>query len=183
MRADDATSPSTPTAGGAAPPASRTPSTAGAPTTAVPPTSTAPVKPVPPVPPVTTVPGRRCPPAATPAADVDGDGCVEALHIDGERVTVGATTWVVGRAGDRPAVADWDCDGLATVALLRPGTGEVFVFAGWARPGADVTVEATTVVAGAERLAPHDPDGDGCPSLVAHRAGGPPVAVDVRSDR
>jgi hypothetical protein len=94
-------------------------------------------------------------------------------------VTVGPTTWVVGRAGDRPAVGDWDCDGRATVALLRPATGEVFVFGSWALPDTEVTVVAAAVVDDAEQVGPSDPDGDGCPVLVAHRPGRPPVTVPV----
>jgi hypothetical protein len=160
-------------------PGARVPSTSTTPapappssTTSAPPTSTAPPRP--------RTPDPTCPPATPPAADVDGDGCPEALRIEGETVTVGATTWVVGRAGDRPAVGDWDCDGRATVALLRPATGEVFVFGSWALPDAEVTVVAAAVVDDAEQVGPSDPDGDGCPDLVAHRRGRPPVTVPVR---
>lgn len=134
-------------------------------------------------PPTTSAPATPCAPAAPPAADVDGDGCPDPLRIEGEHVSAGPTTWIVGRAGDRPVVGDWDCDGLATVALLRPATGEVFVFPTWSRPGSELTVEATSVVADAERIEASDPDGDGCAVLVAHRAGQPPVIVPVGSGR
>ena len=35
-------------------------------------------------------------------------------------------------------MGDWNCDGVATVAVVRPGSGEVFVFDGWAATGADL---------------------------------------------
>ena len=40
-----------------------------------------------------------------------------------------------GQAGDEVLIDDWDCDGDATPALLRPGTGEVFVFPRWIDEG------------------------------------------------
>lgn len=53
----------------------------------------------------------------------------------------------LGEASDRLAVGDWDCDGLATPALVRPGTGEVFVFARWATATEPLTLAPTAVVA------------------------------------
>jgi hypothetical protein len=35
-------------------------------------------------------------------------------------------------------VGDWRCEGQPQAALLRPSTGEVFVFDGWAAAGADL---------------------------------------------
>ena len=142
--------------------------------TTVPPTTGAPApRPGP-------APGPGCPPvAAAGAADVDGDGCPDAVRVEAERVTAAGTTWVVGRPGDTVAVADWDCDGTATVASLRPSTGEVFVFDGWVAPGDELTVPAATTVPGARDLAAVDPDGDGCAELTATRRDGPPVAVPL----
>ncbi|OWY59494.1 hypothetical protein B7486_74265, partial [cyanobacterium TDX16] len=76
----------------------------------------------------------------------------------------------VGEEGDEVVLGDWDCDGSATPALLRPDAGEVFVFARWARDGADVTVTAVDEVDGAtaievrtegscDRLVVEGPDG------------------------
>jgi hypothetical protein len=90
------------------------------------------------------------------------DGVVE---VDGVR-------YGVGRPGDLLAVADWDCDGAATVALVRPDRGAVFVFDGWASVGADAVATAVTTVAGAVALAAEDPDGDGCGALVVTDAAG-----------
>src|SRR5690606_1469011 len=85
----------------------------------------------------------RCPEVAPPAADVDGDGCPEPIHLDGRTVTAGdpgGARWSIGQPGDLAALGDWDCDGEATPALLRPSTGEVFVFREWAAEGDPLTV-------------------------------------------
>ena len=63
--------------------------------------------------------------------DVDGDGCPEAIDLDGRTATVGSVTVELGQDGDLVALGDWHCDGVATPALLRPSTGEVFVFPTW----------------------------------------------------
>ena len=41
------------------------------------------------------------------------------------------TTWRVGESGDVAAVADWNCDGEATLGVYRPSSGSWFVFASW----------------------------------------------------
>ncbi len=97
-------------------------------------------------------------------------GVATVVSAEGER-------YAVGRPGDRTVVGDWDCDGRATVALLRPGTGEVYVFDGWAGPGRDLTAEATARLQGAARLATDDPDGDGCVRLLVVGADGSSVEV------
>lgn len=63
--------------------------------------------------------------------DVDGDGCPEAIELDGRAARVGSVTVEIGQEGDLVALGDWHCDGVATPALLRPTTGEVFVFPEW----------------------------------------------------
>lgn len=120
----------------------------------------------------TEAPPAPCPPVPDPAVDADGDGCPEAVTVDGGVVAVAGTRYAVGAPGDRVAVGDWDCDGEVTAAALRPGTGEVFVFTTWARPGAPVEVAAVAVVPGATGLAPGPPGGH-CPGLVAVTPDGP----------
>lgn len=80
--------------------------------------------------------------------DVDGDGCDDHVTVDGTTVTVRGRTYRVGAAGDVVAVGDWDCDGLATAAVLRPRTGELFDFRDWASPGRPGRATLTTTVAG-----------------------------------
>jgi hypothetical protein len=85
------------------------------------------------------------------ALDIDGDGCPDELEI-GEGIVAGAgQRWAVGRPDDRLAVGDWDCDGVATPALLRRDTGEVFVFDRGAGHD-DVAITPTSVVADAATI-------------------------------
>ncbi len=64
--------------------------------------------------------------------DVDGDGCAEEIRVTGGSVAVDGVRYPVGTAGDQVAVGDWDCDGIATVALVQPG-GRVYLFESWPR--------------------------------------------------
>ena len=91
------------------------------------------------------------PPAAEP----------NVVEIDGVR-------YEVGEPGDEVAVGDWDCDGAATPAVLRPSTGAVFVFGGWD----DATVEPVARVPGGRDIRTADPDGDGCADVVVDTADG-----------
>jgi hypothetical protein len=68
---------------------------------------------------------------------------------------VGTATFRVGAPTDRLAVVDWDCDGTATLVLLRPESGEVFGFEDW------------------------DPSGQGSPGVLLDRHTG---AVDLVTD-
>ena len=64
--------------------------------------------------------------------DVDGDGCAEQIRITAGFVSADGTRYPVGAAGDQVAVGDWDCDGVATRALVQP-TGRVYLFEEWPR--------------------------------------------------
>ncbi len=113
----------------------------------------------------TTTAGPTCPAAAAPSADVDGDGCQERYRISGITLTASGRAYRVGQPGDHVSVADWDCDGKASPGLVRPATGEVFLFDGWARPEHAVTVDARAIVVGAVALAPPanaEPGGSAC---------------------
>ena len=118
---------------------------------------------------------RRCPaPPAEPRADVDGDGCPEPVRVEGTVIQAGSARFAVGTKGDRIAVGDWDCDGTATPAIVRPSTGEVFVFTRWAGPGAAVTVARTATVPDA--VGPVAPSGR-CGLLVVRKQTGATVVV------
>jgi hypothetical protein len=121
---------------------------------------------------------RGCPPVPPPAADVDGDGCPEAVEVNGRTVTAGDARWALGEPGDLVAVGDWTCDGGPSPALLRPVTGEVFVFPGWAADGAPLTVAASDrVVDGVGIRA--EPGEDRCDRLLVELATGGTTAVDL----
>ena len=73
-----------------------------------------------------------CRPIADGFRDVNGDGCAEEIGLTAGFVWVDGIRYPVGDAGDQVAVGDWDCDGLATVALVQPG-GRVYLFDSWPR--------------------------------------------------
>lgn len=124
------------------------------------------------------VPGCETTPTAT-AADIDGDGCVDALRVDRGVVEAGGQRWQVGDAADLVTVADWDCDGLATPALYRPDTGDVFVFPSWASAESPVAVTAVDTIAGGRGLAPAVTGTDNCPQLAVEMPSGEHRAVEV----
>jgi hypothetical protein len=109
-----------------------------------------------------------CPAVEAPTADVDGDGCPDAVTIDGREVSAAGAHWTLGQPGDLAAVGDWDCDGRAAPALLRPSTGTVFVFPGWAPADRPVTVDPAGAVPGGTALRAR-PTPDGCHELVVER--------------
>jgi hypothetical protein len=120
-----------------------------------------------------------CPVVAAPAADVDDDGCPEAMVVEGGSVSAGPLRWTLGQPGDVIAVGDWECDGRAAPALLRPATGDVFVFPGWAAEGEPVTVEARERLPGAVAIR-GEPAEDGCDELVVDLGSGATATVEVR---
>ncbi len=89
-------------------------------------------------------------------------------------VVEGGRRYEVGAPGDVVVLGDWDGDGQRTAAVLRPSTGEVFVFATWST-GVDLVVRAVTVVADGVDLivAP----GDRRDRLVVRRGDGTEVPV------
>lgn len=68
-------------------------------------------------------------------ADVDGDGCVESIRLEGGVARAGGVSWRIGAEGDLVVIGDWDGDGTATPGLVRSTTGEVWIFRGWAGDG------------------------------------------------
>ena len=103
-------------------------------------------------------------------ADVDGDGCLDALRYADGVLEAAGRRWSVGQAGDVAATGDWSCRGVRTLALLRPSTGEVFPLAGW---DGEVTARAAARVEGGQALRAADVDRDGCHELVVERGAQP----------
>ena len=125
------------------------------------------------------VPRRRdCPvPGSFLQADVDGDGCPEALRYADGVLEAGGIRWAVGQAGDQVATGDWSCQGMRTVALFRPSTGDLFRFDGWAAAGVDLKGVAVARVQGGQALRAADVDRDGCHEAVVERATGPAEVI------
>lgn len=118
--------------------------------------TTAPAAPTPPTyPAACTVP-------PVPGPDVDGDGCPEPVAVEGRIATVGDRRVELGQDGDLAVVADHDCDGIATPVLLRPGSGELFIFPAWSLDEA-VEVDAAAIIPDATGI---DTRSEPCPSVV-----------------
>jgi serine/threonine protein kinase len=115
--------------------------------------------------------------AIEPTTGATTTAAVVASHGEADRIVdIDGARYEVGAPGDIVAVRDWDCDGEATPAVLRPSTGEVFVFDAWAALDADVEVDAVETVAGAVDLV-DDVDRDGCAVLLVSTTDGDRVEV------
>lgn len=146
-------------AGGGAVPTDAHPPVRPPPTSAAPPVaSTAPTTPpnTPPTAPATGGIVRVWPPSpcavplAETTADIDGDGCEEQIDVDGGVLSAGGRRWEVAGPGDVVLVGDWDCDDIATPAVVRPGSGQVWRFPRWAGgPGEAIVASLVTTVPGA----------------------------------
>jgi hypothetical protein len=119
-----------------------------------------------------------CPSVAAPKADVDGDGCPEPLTVEGGTVDAGVAQWALGEPGDLVTLGDWDCDGEASAALLRPASGDIFLFTAWAEAGTPVTVNAIHRAPGAVGLRA-EAGVRGCDRLMVDLASGSSSPVEV----
>ncbi len=78
----------------------------------------------------------KCAAADSPhRADPDGDGCFEDVDVVRGLVRIGDRWYQPGVEGDVSALGDFDCDGGTDLALLRPTTGEIFLFRTWPTDG------------------------------------------------
>jgi len=133
--------------------------------------------------------GSEGPPnAAAPAIDVEPSPTSStageqhtATAVEDSVLTVGGRRYRVGQAGDEVLVEDWDCDGTSTPALLRPGTGEVFIFPRWIER-AELAIEPVLQVAGADALV-SEVTPSGCPTLAVRTPSGDLVPVVAAPSR
>jgi hypothetical protein len=114
---------------------------------------------------------RNCRSGSPGGVDLDADGCSDPIRVTGAVVQAAGVRYGVGRNGDRVVVADWRCDGRATPAVLRPATGEVFVFPRWAASDRQVTMHPSARVRGAAAIQAADTDHDGCSELWVQTTG------------
>ncbi len=83
--------------------------------------------------------GDGCEPVKTALqADVDADGCADAVVYSDGLLISDSRRLAVGDAGDLVATGDWHCDGLATLVLLRRSSGSVWHFPSWPLAGNSV---------------------------------------------
>jgi hypothetical protein len=99
----------------------------------------------------------------------------EPVTVEGTEVRTGGHRWQVGEPGDLVAVGDWDCDGTATPAVVRPSAGRMHLFDRWA--SADAPVSARPGPAVPADAASFEPDG--CGAAVIRSATGATQRVDT----
>lgn len=99
---------------------------------------------------------------------------IDDVAVEGRVVSVGSQRWEVGQPGDVVTVGDWDCDGIVTPAVLRPTTGEVFVFERWADQ--EQVARPVAAAPGAVRIGEVGGP-DGCSSISATSSDGDTVPV------
>lgn len=117
-------------------------------------------------PPNSSAANTRCPTVSGLRVDADGDGCPEAATYADGVLTAGRVRFAAGQPGDVAATADWTCTGTDALAVLRPATGQVWLFERWAAAGAEVQAIEVATIPGATGLDAADADTDGCPELV-----------------
>ena len=52
----------------------------------------------------------------------------------------GGRRYAIGATGDFVETGDWDCDGQATAAIVRPSTGGIVLFDAWPGPGETISL-------------------------------------------
>ncbi|MPY96039.1 MAG: hypothetical protein GEV08_24165 [Acidimicrobiia bacterium] len=119
--------------------------------------------------------GQGCPTDYAAAEAGIPSACAGQLSVEGNSVALGSLRWVVGDDGDHLAVSDVDCDGTIEAALLRPATGELFVFGSWAPPEGPVTA---TPLRALDHAVGISAGADGC-GLVATHVDGATSALDA----
>lgn len=121
-----------------------------------------------------------CPAVATAVhADVDGDGCDEDVTYADGVLTAANVRMAVGEPTDEVALGRWTCS-TVTAAVLRPATGEVFRFDGWASAGHNISAVYVGRVTAAVSIAARSRPGTACDDIAVSRESGPPVLLPER---
>ena len=106
----------------------------------------------------TTAPSSAPVPLVTAAEPHRPDPVLVAHH---GVLAIGGRRYLVGSRDDQAMAAHWACAGRSQVVLLRPATGELYVFAAWARAGHDVAATPAGRVPAGSRLS-STTDAAGC---------------------
>jgi len=100
--------------------------------------------------------GNGQPPSANVATTVSNTlpNAMVMVPADAPRVQVGGVSYQIGQPGDLAYFVP--CDDQQRVVVLRPGTGDIFVFDHLAEPGAPRTAQSVGRIAGALEIIPSD---------------------------
>ncbi len=109
---------------------------------------------------------RPTTPSTTVAIEIPVEPLV--LEHDGFR-------YAVGQSGDSAAIGDWDCDGAETAAILRPHSGQVYLFDTWPTDSETARVTPLTIPNSTATL----DAGTDCGRLVLVDAAGEAVTLNV----
>ncbi len=146
--------------------------------------STEPTRPTTPTstPPTTGPRAPSCDDARQPVAPTaPAPPCTRSAPAPAEGIIVGADRYAVGDPGDEVLVGDWRCDTSLDVTVVRPRTGDVYLFERLPHSGDPDEVGAVQIAhlgPGAHLEAgPADPDG--CPALVGRLADGTTTGIAV----
>ncbi|MFN3217439.1 MAG: hypothetical protein ACE367_13175 [Acidimicrobiales bacterium] len=130
-------------------------------------------------PPAAPTPSPAATPMPTPSPSPPQHGEAPRVVVVGNLVAVDDAWFEVGRSDDIVRIGDWDCDGSLSAAVLRPTSGEIFVFDEWVEGNGVRRVEALTVIPGAADLAPVA--SATCDTLVVVDRTGREAVVEVTS--
>jgi hypothetical protein len=83
----------------------------------------------------------------------------------------GGATYEIGEVGDEVVVGDWWCESTPTAAVLRPSTGELYLFAQWPEPG-DETEPPPPIDVGDQAVSLLVESVEGCDRLVVEHVDG-----------
>jgi len=115
---------------------------------------------------------------ASPGVDANTTGLAPA-GVAPVRITAGGSQYDVGTTGDQVVIADWTCTGEPSVALLRPATGDVYLFSTFPVAGETATGRHVGSVTGAAELVTDVAD-RACPPLVVKRHDGTTHEIGAR---
>ena len=119
----------------------------------------------------TPVPDTRLVTTSTSRLPSPSSGATPIVHLGGR-------VFSIGQPGDRAVVGPWRCDGQDRALLLRPTSGEVFLFDEAPPPGGDSGDHVVRPVRGATDLAPLEP-ADDCPTPALVHADGRVMPIDL----
>jgi len=102
--------------------------------------------------------------------------CAACATYTGDVLSVAGTHYAVGTSGDRAAIGRWSC-GAPALALLRPSTGQVWLYSTWPTAAEPVMPTRGATVVGARNFAVQH--GPRCDALFVVGARGARIRVTL----